>query len=119
MSTLQVLTAMPLSQAASGFRKANQGTITRAFQGNGWKKYHFDCSKQRKLQVTLETRNNILRAFREVARLCLCLSDNRGKEAPTVHLENLLLCKPRWCIDDIVSLAIKGPWRFYIFQPES
>ncbi|KAF3088005.1 hypothetical protein TWF569_006057 [Orbilia oligospora] len=82
MSTLQVLTAMPLSQAASGFRKANQGTITRAFQGNGWKEYHFDCgvlrSKQRKLQVTLET------AFREVARLCLCLSDNRGKEAPTV-----------------------------------
>ncbi|KAF3165066.1 hypothetical protein TWF225_004725 [Orbilia oligospora] len=67
MSTLQVLTAMPLSQAASGFRKANQGTITRAFQGNG--------------EITTSTG---LRAFREVARLCLCLSDNRGKEAPTV-----------------------------------
>ncbi|KAF3080663.1 hypothetical protein TWF102_002118 [Orbilia oligospora] len=76
MSTLQVLTAMPLSQAASGFRKANQGTITRAFQGNGWKEYHFDCG-----EITTSTG---LRAFREVARLCLCLSDNRGKEAPTV-----------------------------------
>ncbi|KAF3188323.1 hypothetical protein TWF106_005238 [Orbilia oligospora] len=85
MSTLQVLIAMPLSQAASGFRKANQGTITRAFQGNGWKEYHFDCGVQQTTEAASEiTTSTGLRASREAARLCLCLSDNRGKEASTV-----------------------------------